>query len=84
LLVFPSCTPRQEKVEWIIEDGVEVIVNHLAPYQIKCESNTFTFGEEFVIDSESENFAELGNVKNTYQSPSNLLIYKEIGNNRGS
>ena len=31
LLFFCLCGPKQEKVEKIIEDGVEVIVNHIEP-----------------------------------------------------
>ena len=60
VFIISSCTPKQEEVERIIEDGVEVIVNHLEPYQIKGEPNTFTLEEDFVIDTESENLAELG------------------------
>ena len=60
LLLFSCCAPTQEKVERIIEDGVEVIVNHSEPYQIKGEPTTFTLEEEFTIDSEREDLAELG------------------------
>jgi hypothetical protein len=55
-----SCGQKQDKVEKIIEDGVEVIVNHLEPYQIKGELNTFSLEEEFTIDSENDDLAELG------------------------
>jgi len=60
LLIFSYCAPKQKKVERIIEDGVEVIVNHSEPYQIKGESTTFTLEEEFTIDAEREDLAELG------------------------
>jgi hypothetical protein len=60
LLIFSYCTPEQEKVERIIEDGVEVVINHLEPYQIKDEPITFILEEEFVIDTEKDNLAELG------------------------
>lgn len=59
-LIFSFCAPKQEKIDRIIEDGVEVIVNHLEPYQIKGEPFTFTLEEEFVIDSERDDLAELG------------------------
>jgi hypothetical protein len=65
LLIFSYCAPKQKKAERITEDGVEVIGNYLELYQIKDETIAFTFKEEFMIDSESENFAELGNVKTT-------------------
>lgn len=60
LSLFLCCAPKQEKVERIIEDGVEVIVNHLEPYKIKDEYTTFILEEEFVIDTEREDLAELG------------------------
>ncbi len=60
LLIFSYCTPEHEKIERISEDGVEVIVNHIEPYQIKREPSTFSLEEEFVIDLESENLARIG------------------------
>jgi len=59
------CAPKQKKVEKIIEDGVEVIVNYLETYQIKGESIAFIFKEEFMINLESENLADWGNVETT-------------------
>jgi len=58
--LFFYCGPKQEKVERIIEDGVEVIVNHIEPYKIKGESSTFTLEKEFVIDLERDDIAEIG------------------------
>jgi len=43
-----------------MEDGVEVILNRMKPYKIQGESSTLTLGEEFTIDTESEEIAELG------------------------
>ena len=60
LFIFSYCAPKQKKVERTIEDGVEVIVNHLEPYQVKDEPTTFFLEEEFVIDTERKDFAELG------------------------
>jgi len=60
LSIFFYCVPKQEKIERIIEDGVEVVVNHLEPYQIKGEPSTLILEEEFVIDMESEKMAEIG------------------------
>ncbi len=60
LLIFSYYAPKQKKVERIIEDGVEVIVNHSEPYQIKGEPTTFTLEEEFTIDAERADLAELG------------------------
>lgn len=60
LSIFLYCAPKQEKIERIIEDGVEVVVNHLEPYQIKGEPTTLILEEEFVIDTERDEIAEIG------------------------
>ncbi len=60
IFVLSYCAPKQEKVERIIEDGVEVIVNHIEPYRIKGKPSSFTLEEEFVIDLERDDLAEIG------------------------
>jgi len=50
LSIFLYCAPKQEKVEKIMEDGVEIVVNHIEPYKIKWEPSTFSLEEEFMID----------------------------------
>lgn len=63
IFVICTCFSKQsgrEKVERIMEDGVEVVVNHLEPSTIKGEPSTFTLEEEFRIDTESDDLAELG------------------------
>ena len=60
LALFLSCGPKQNKVEKIVEDGVEVVINHLEPYKIKGEPINLVLEEEFIIDFEREDFAKLG------------------------
>ena len=60
LLLLISCGPKQEKVERYMEDGVEVIVNHLEPYKVKEEPSNLILEEEFTIDTEKDEIAELG------------------------
>jgi len=60
LLLLSFCTQTKDKVEKIIEDGVEVIVNHLVPYKIKGELTTLTLKEEFTIDLDKEEIAAIG------------------------
>lgn len=60
LFIFLSCGPKQQEVERYIEDGVEVIVNHLEPYKIKGEPSTLHLEEEFTIDTEKDDIAEIG------------------------
>jgi hypothetical protein len=60
LFSLSFCTQTQNKVEKIMEDGVEVIVNHLEPYKINGELTTLTLKEEFTIDLEKEDIAAIG------------------------
>jgi len=60
LTLFLFCGPKQDKVERIMEDGVEVVFNHIEPYRLKREPSTFTLEEEFVIDLERDDIAEIG------------------------
>lgn len=55
-----SCSQKQEKVKRITEDGVEVIINHLEPYQIKGEPNKLSLEHLFTMDMEDELILDLG------------------------
>ena len=55
-----QCGIKQENVERIMEDGVEVVINYLEPYKIKGEPISLTLEEELIIDSEREDLAEIG------------------------
>ena len=54
------CGPKQDEVERIMEDGVEVVINHLEPYKVKREPSIFHLDEKFVIDLERDDLAEIG------------------------
>jgi hypothetical protein len=60
ILVLFSCGPKQEKVKKIMEDGVEVIVNHLEPYRLKGEPSTLNLEKILTIDTEDDAIAALG------------------------
>ena len=60
LFVFLYCGPKQEEVERIMEDGVEVVINHIEPYKITAEPTELKLEEIFRIDMEKEEIAELG------------------------
>lgn len=67
VLVFLSCcSPEQDKVEKIIEDGVEVVINHAQPYRIPTEPSTLFLEEEFLIDMESKEIEDIGFVDIDY------------------
>ena len=57
LLVY--CGPKQDKVERIIEDGVEVVSNHLEPYNIGSQGSLM-LEETLKIDTEDDEIANLG------------------------
>lgn len=54
------CSPRSERVEKFMEDGVEVVLNHLEPYQIKGEPSNLSLEKEFSIDFARDDIGELG------------------------
>lgn len=60
VLLMLGCGPKQDSVERIIEDGVEVVLNHMEPYEIQGERAHLTLEEIFTIDTEINDIAELG------------------------
>lgn len=61
--VLYHCGPKQDKVEKYMENGVEVVVNHLEPYKIEGEPSTLHLKEEFTIDFERSDLVEIGITK---------------------
>jgi len=60
LSLFFYCGPKQDRGERVIEDGIEVVINHREPYKIKGEPSNPTLEEEFKIDLQSDDIAEIG------------------------
>lgn len=60
LFLLFACGPRVQKVEKTLENGVEVVINHLEPYKIKGEKATLELKKEFSIDFSSEDIGKLG------------------------
>jgi len=61
VLLFSSfCAQKGEKVEKIMEDGVEVVINHLEPYKIDGLASNLTLEQEMAIDTEVDEIAETG------------------------
>lgn len=76
LILFSCCAPKQDEIERIIEDGVEVIINHLKPYEIRGKPSSFTLEEEFTIDTEKNEIYEKGVIDiNGFDSDSQGNIY---------
>jgi len=59
-MFFISCGPVQDKVERTIENGVEVVMNHLEPYKIRGEPSSLSLEKEFTIDLEKEEIVNIG------------------------
>ena len=60
LAFFLSCGPKQNKIEKIVEDGVEVVINHLEPYKVEGIQATLALEWEMTIDTENDGIAETG------------------------
>ena len=60
LFLSVYCGPKQEKVERMMEGGVEVVVNHIEPYMIDDESKVLKAEREVLIDFGGEMIAKLG------------------------
>jgi len=60
LFICLSCGSRQNKVERIFEDGIEVVLNHLKPYRLKGEHSTIILHHEFIIDTEKDELVDIG------------------------
>jgi hypothetical protein len=77
LSLICSCNPGKGKVDKITENGVEVVLNHLAPYVLRDEPATLTLEKIFSIDTETDSIASLG-IKDIYvfdvDSEGNLFI----------
>jgi len=55
-----SCGSKQPKVDKVIEDGVEVVLNHLEPYLLKGQPSQLKLEEETRIDFEQAKYGGLG------------------------
>ncbi len=58
-LLFTGCQ-KAAKVERTMENGVEVVINHLEPYKLPGVPSSLTLSEVFSIDTEKEALAAKG------------------------
>jgi len=54
------CGGRERQIDKTLEDGVEVVLNHLEPYKLKGEPSHLGLEEEIRIDFEKEEYSDLG------------------------
>lgn len=55
-----SCGGQQPKVDKVIQDGVEIILNHYEPYLLKGQHSHLNLKEETRIDLEQARYSGLG------------------------
>lgn len=63
LIIFPfflGCDSSPAKVERIVEDGIEVVLNPLEPVPLDTGSFSLTVQEMFRLDTGNDEMAELG------------------------
>ncbi len=60
IFCLSDCQEKKDEVDKIIEDGVEVVINHLEPYKIDGEYSSFSLEEEMSIDTERLDLFEKG------------------------
>ena len=82
ILLLVYCSPRQEQIDKIIEDGMEVVVNHREPYKLKGEPFRLVLEDELKIDLEKSEFENLGLVGPEAgadaDSEGNIYIYDRL------
>jgi len=59
-LCLAACSGRRGPVDRITEDGTEVVLNHLEPYEIPGRPATLTLEEISAVDTESDAVAKAG------------------------
>jgi hypothetical protein len=60
LAVFLICCGKQEKVDRVVENGVEVVKNKLRPYQIKDTPSHLQVEKKVLIDFQGDEIIKLG------------------------
>jgi 6-bladed beta-propeller len=55
-----SCGDKQPKVDKVFQDGVEVVLNHAAPYLVPGEPAVLSLEMEFAIDAEDQELLAAG------------------------
>jgi len=60
IVFFASCAGREPQVDKVMEDGVEVVLNHVDPYKIKGQPSTISLEKALSIDLERADIAEAG------------------------
>jgi len=79
IIVFVACHKENRQVEHLMENGVEVIVNHPQPAKLK----TFELDQEFVIDLSSKDLIDRGLAEPAgidIDSVGNIFVWSQSSN----
>lgn len=58
--LLASCSGGPPKVDKVIENGVEVLLNHVKPYRVPKELSELSLEKEFIIDTEDPDLLKAG------------------------
>ena len=58
--LLAACGGKEPRVDKVIEDGIEVVLNHLEPYRLKGQPAVLRLEEEIRLDFENEKYSGLG------------------------
>jgi hypothetical protein len=58
--LFSSCGSKSDKIDITVEDGIEVVQNHLQPYAVPGELRTLKLKRQFSIDTKNDHIAARG------------------------
>lgn len=60
VFLFISCKEKQSQIDKAIENGVEVVLNYLEPYELSGVPSKLAFEEMLTIDTEKDEVASTG------------------------
>jgi hypothetical protein len=60
IVILAGCGPRSDQVDRIVENGVEVVLNHVTPYRVAGEALRFRLEREYSVDFGGDEIAGLG------------------------
>jgi len=60
MLVIGGCGGQENRVEKVVEDGIEVVLNGVEPYRLPDVQSPVRLEEEWIIDLEDEDVSSIG------------------------
>jgi hypothetical protein len=82
MVLLVSCRAKQPQVDKTLDNGVEVVINHLSPYKISREPSQLRLEEKTRIDFGTKEFEKFGLKEPTFveaDSDGNVYVAEEDG-----